>query len=326
MKRFLAMMIAAMMIMSLAACGGAQSSDTPKPLDTPVVEQSDLSTEETDEKNYVDLSTFEFDVAEEVYVDENGNFQQGLEKDSDGAVLVSGSGVKITAKTLTDSETNEAKIIALEVENKSGGDLIVQAPLGTINGYMTRTSLSVEVADNSEAEGTFKFTDKQLALLGIDTAVDMEIAFRIFSPETYENYIDTPMIRISTPLSDGYEYTYDDSGMVLHNENDVVIVSKGMDREDDILNTRLLFYIENKRDTSVTLQVKSVVVNGYEVAAAFSSEVFSGLHAVEAMPFIGSELPDNGIEKIKNAEIVFEIIDTASGEVIAETAPSTIDF
>ena len=62
------------------------------------------------------------------------------------------------------------------------------------------------------------------------------------------------------------------------------------------------------------------------LSPVFSSDVAIGKHAVDAITFLLSELEENDITTIENAELSFHIFDAAGWDTIVDTEPITITF
>lgn len=240
-------------------------------------------------------------------------------------VLVDESGVKITAKSLNTDETLFNAEIKLLIENNTDANLTVQCRNASVNGYMVDTMMSVDVAAGKKANDALIFDSSDLETCGINTIADMEFSFRIFTTEDWETFLDTPTIKLKTSLAETFEYTFDDSGELAYEGNDIKVVIKEHTEENSILGPGIVVYIENTSDKDITVQTRDVSVNGFMVDAIFSSEVAAGKHAVDTIIFLSSELEENGIADMGKAELSFHIFDTHSLSPIADTDVVTIE-
>lgn len=169
--------------------------------------------------------------------------------------------------------------------------------------------------------------DTALELCGITAIADIEFSFHIFTTEDWEPYLDTSMFQLKTPIADSYEYTFDDSGDLAYNGNDVKIIIKGLTEDDSIFGPSIRVYIENNNESNITVQTRDVSINGMMVDAVFSADVVSGKHAIDSITFMSSDLEENGITEIETIELSFHLFETESWDTtIADTDPITITF
>ncbi len=298
MKKLLCIILAALLVLSFAACVSPSDSDIQKPLD--------VSTNNGDgsQKNE-QPETQEATITETVLVDE--------------------AGVKVTAKRL---ETNgffgpEVKLL---IENNSGKDLTFQCRNASVNGYMAETMMSVDVVNGKKANDALTFLSTDLEACGITTIADMEFSFHIFTTADWEDYLDTPQLQLKTSAAETYEYTFDDSGDVAYEGNGVKVVVKGLSEDDSIFGPGIIVYIENSSDKDITVQTRDMSVNGFMVNALFSSDVLVGKHAVDAITFLSTELEENEITAIESVDLSFHIFDCAEWETIVDTDVVSMSF
>lgn len=238
-------------------------------------------------------------------------------------VLLDEQGVKITAKSL-EMDSLFGPEVKLLIENDSGKNLTVQCRDSSVNGYMTDTMMSVEVADGKKANDELTFSDTSLKECGIETIADMEFSFHIFD-EDWDTYLDTPPVRLKTSAAETYQYTFDDSGDVAYEGNGVKVVVKGLSEDNSIFGPGIVVYMENNGEKNVTVQTRDVSVNGFMVDAMFSSDVVAGKRAVDAITFMSSDLEDNGITDIKDVELSFHIFDS-NWNTVVDTDVVSISF
>lgn len=241
-------------------------------------------------------------------------------------VLVDKSGVKITAKSLNTDELLIGAEIKLLIENNTDTNLTFQCRNTSVNGYMVDTMMSVDVAAGKKANDALIFESSDLEACGINTIADMEFSFRIFTTEEWETFLDTPQIQLKTSVAEDYEYSFDDSGELAYEGNDIKVVIKEHAEENSISGPGIVVYIENNSDKDITVQTRDVSVNGVMVDTVFSSDVAAGKHAVDTILFLSSELEENGITETDKAEPSFHIFDTASLNTIVDTDAVTINF
>ena len=206
--------------------------------------------------------------------------------------------------------------ITLLVENNSDKNLTIQPRNSSVNGYMIDLQMSCDVAAGKKANDGMVISNSDLEKCGIDTIADIEFSLHIFESDSWESYVDTEPIKLTTSVGDGYQQVYDDSGEVLYNNNGIKIISKGLLTDDSIFGPQFITYIENNSDKGITVQVRDTSVNGFMI----------GKKRISAMSFLSSQLEENKITEFKNIETSFHIFYTDGWDTIEDTTPITISF
>lgn len=240
-------------------------------------------------------------------------------------VLMDESGVKITAKSLDKSGWFGPELKLL-IENNTDQALTVQARSSSVNGYMISTMFSADVSAGKKANDSITFTSSDLKSAGIETIADMEFSFHIFDSESWDTYLDTDLIQIKTAAAETYPYTYDDSGNVIYNADNIKVVAKGLVENDSLFGLSVMLYVYNGTDKAITIQTRDDSVNGFMVSTSCSIEVTPGKHAIGSVTFFSSDLEENEITQIADYEFSLHIFDSASWETINDSEPITLNF
>lgn len=104
------------------------------------------------------------------------------------------------------------------------------------------------------------------------------------------------------------------------------MVAKGLAQDTSLFGPSVLVYIENNRSDAITVQVRDVSVNGYMVESMFSSDIAPGKKSIDTITFLGSDLTENGITDISEADMYFHIFNAVSWDAFVDTAPVTLRF
>ncbi|MBQ0065278.1 MAG: hypothetical protein KBT48_05905 [Firmicutes bacterium] len=238
-------------------------------------------------------------------------------------VIYNSNGIKITAKSLDNGWLGTD--LKLLIENNSGDSIIVQARNSSVNGYMIETMMSEEVTNGKKANTDLTFSKTEMEKSGIKEIANLEFSLVIINPDSFDNIAETDMIKINTSLAKGFKQKYDDSGKVLLDQDGIKIVSKGIEN-DSILGPGILLYMENNTDHDIIIQTRDVSINGFMVDAMFSEDITSGKKSVSSITFLSSDLEDNDIKKIKNAELSFAIINPDNFQNYFESSAISIKF
>ena len=303
MKKFIAFILAFVMLLSLAACGGSSSEEIKQPSSNYSVENNSGNGENKQSEQSSTSVTSKATITEAVLVDE--------------------AGVKITAKSLEESFMGtELKIL---IENNSGKDLMFQTRDSSVNGYMIDTYFSADVTDGKKANESITIMSSELSACGISDIADIELYFYIATSEDWKTYLETEPIQIRTSIADTYQYTFDDSGEVVYDESGVKIVVKGLN-ENAFLGQEILVYIENNTDKGIPSQPRDVSVNGFMIDGYLSADVAAVKRAVNSITFLSSELEDNDITSFETVELSFVAYNSKNYNQLFETDKINLTF
>ena len=313
--KWLAVVLCLVLFASMAiGSGSSSSSDGDKKI-------SSVTTSSDSEGNGTDEAKSEEAKSEET--------TEEVKKEASGAtieekVLFDENDIKITATGMEDSWAGTK--LTLLIENNSAKGITVQARNANVNGYMVDTMMSADVAAGKKSNDGLTFQTSGLKECGIEQIATMEFIFHIFDSETWDEIVDTDVIKIDTSIADGYVQNYDDSGEVLVDTNDVKIVGKGLSDENSVFGPGVILYVENNSDKDITIQVRDVSVNGFMVDTSMSEDVVASKKAISAVTFFSSSLEENGITDITDVELYFHIFDQKSWDEIFDSDVITIKF
>lgn len=238
-------------------------------------------------------------------------------------VLFDQDGIRITATGLSTDSLFGPELNLL-VENDSAQNIVVQPNYCMVNGYMMDGLLSADVAAGKKANDTLDFLSNALARCGIETITDIELDLVVSDGNSWQTLYETGPVILQTSAAGQYTQTYDDSGEEIYNQNGIRVVAKSVN--DDLFGMGIKFYLENNTDKAVIVNADNVSVNGYMMTDLFYSDLAPRSHAVDTLTLLGSELEDNHIDTITDAELSLQITDADYYQTIDSTAPITLHF
>ena len=238
-------------------------------------------------------------------------------------VLFDQDGIRITATGLSTDSLFGPELNLL-VENDSAQNIVVQPNYCMVNGYMMDGLLSADVAAGKKANDTLDFLSNDLARCGIETITDIELDLVVSDGDSWQTLYETGPVILQTSAAGQYTQTYDDSGEEIYNQNGIRVVAKSVN--DDLFGMGIKFYLENNTDKAVIVNADNVSVNGYMMTDLFYSDLAPRSHAVDTLTLLGSELEDNHIDTITDAELSLQITDADYYQTIDSTAPITLHF
>ena len=238
-------------------------------------------------------------------------------------VLFDQDGIRITATGLSTDSLFGPELNLL-VENDNAQNIVVQPNYCMVNGYMMDGLLSADVAAGKKANDTLDFLSNALARCGIETITDIELDLVVSDGDSWQTLYETGPVILQTSAAGQYTQTYDDSGEEIYNQNGIRVVAKSVN--DDLFGMGIKFYLENNTDKAVIVNADNVSVNGYMMTDLFYSDLAHRSHAVDTLTLLGSELEDNHIDTITDAELSLQITDADYYQTIDSTAPITLHF
>ena len=275
-------------------------------------------------KEIASVSTKSSDEGENKEDNDAANENAGSEVTIEEQVLFDANDIKITAKGIEDGLFGtELKLL---IENNSDKSITVQARNSNVNGFMVDTMMSAEVASGKKINDELTFETSGLKDCGIESIATMEFYFHIFDSESWDEIVDTDVIKVETSLAATHVQEVDDSGTVLVDNNGVKIVGKGLSTDDSFWGPGVILYIENNTEQNVTIQVRDVSVNGFMVDTSMSEDVVAGKKAISAVQFFSSDLEENSITDITDVELYFHIFDQESWDTVFDSDVISLAF
>ncbi|MCI8489646.1 MAG: hypothetical protein HFJ04_05280 [Lachnospiraceae bacterium] len=308
----------ALLVMAVSGCSGTQSGETGKKAvnaGSKEPEQEEGGTEQSADGNeeadgHTDDSQEAADASKDAQVKEQ--------------TLVDQDGIKITLMSLeTGFLGPELKLL---IENGTDQGLTVQTRDSSVNGIMTETLFSCDVAAGKSANDGITFMNSELEKAQISVLQNFELSFHIFNSKTWDTVLDTDTVMISTSLDGSEEQALDDSGVLLLDQDGVRLTVKEADSESSFWGADIYIYVENNTEKNITVQASGVSINGFMVEPYFSCDVASGKKSYDSITFLESELEENHIQSIDNMELSFRVFESNSFDTIFETEPLKVEF
>ena len=112
---------------------------------------------------------------------------------------------------------------------------------------------------------------------------------------------------------------------VLFDQDGIRITATGLST-DSLFGLELNLLVENDSAQNIVVQPNYCMVNGYMMTDLLYSDLAPHSHAVDTLTLLGSELEDNHIDTITDAELSLQITDADYYQTIDSTAPITLHF
>lgn len=234
-------------------------------------------------------------------------------------VLVDQNGVKITAvEYVTDSIWGDG--IKMLLENNTSQNLMYSCDALIVNDYMITDLFAQSVAAGKSAYETLNLSNSQLKQAGIDNVGKIEIYFRVYDNDTWEDLFKTDCIALQTSEYSNMDSTVNDTGIELYNKNDIRIMAQYVD-ENSFWGKAILLYVENNRNENITVAVDDLSINGFMFTPLYVDTIYAGKKSFNDITLFSSELEENEITEVKDVELKFRIYNPDTYDDIDNTDP-----
>ena len=233
---------------------------------------------------------------------------------SDGfpQLLLDKRGLTITATGLVERGA-QGSALTVSIENRSETDVTVEIRDACVNGWMMDTSFYAAVGAGQRTEGAILFLASGMDRSGIERITCMEFSFHILNQERI-TFLDSGMITVRPPAADADQSPIDDSGEELYNENGVRIVSRGFSGNVSVFGPGLVLLIENTTNKTITVQARSVSINGRAANITFSEDILAGRRSAAVVT-----IPGVFLEELKKVSFSLRVTDREKSATLFDT-------
>lgn len=271
MKKLLAIILAALVALSFAACTGSNADNDSNSKNKSVSEVEEI---EDDEPQLDGLGEF--------------NTEPTIEK----TVLVDNDDITITATKL--EYTGYSVELTIEMENKTNGKLSVTSgtagySANSVNGYMMSEYMNCDVPKGKKTTDTIEFGYSELNIYGITEIADIELAFTISDKDYNSTYTDPAQIK--TSIYDNYDYETNTFRKAINSSaiRDAFNVTVKKSAEEELLNKKsikllsevfavnkdgaacILLEFENNTTKQLDFTINDLKVNGIMIQESYAA-------------------------------------------------------
>ena len=279
MKRFASLLIALMLTLSLAACGGETTPDTNDGTN-PSQSESNKDEEKTD-KNEISFT--------EVVAVDNAECL-----------------IKITE---IDPDNMWGFTLKAQLENKSTDKTYMfSVESAAINGVQCDPVFATEVAAGKKSNEEISFADDEREEKGVGDYTDIELTFRVYDSNDWEaDAVAKETIHIY-PYGEDKAVKFVREAQASDNiliDNEYVTVTVTGYEDDEIWGYTVNLFLLNKTDNNVMFSVDEASVNGIMADPFYATSVSAGKCAFSSMAWSDTTLEENSITEIEEIEFNF---------------------
>ncbi len=281
MKKIMNLLLALMLMLSFAACGGEAA---PGDQDEATPPQSESSNDE--------VKTEENEIV----------FSEMVVADNEECLI------KITG---IDPNSPSGLSIKVQLENKSAEKTYMYSlDNAAINGVQCFPAFASEVAAGKKSNDEILFfSDREkLEKNGVGDYTDIELTFRVYdSNDWFADAVAKETVHIY-PYGEEKAVQFVREPQATDNvmiDNEYVTVVVTGYEEDEIWGYTVQLFLLNKTDTNVMFSVDKASVNGYMADPFYAESVSPGNCAFSSMSWSDTLLEENGIKDIEEIEFKF---------------------
>lgn len=285
MKKLFTLLLAALMLLSLAACGVPQSDNSGTTANDAQAATGDAAGNDTTaavETTAAELSFQEVTVVDNEYCT-----------------------IKITG---IDPDNLFGYTLNAYLENKSADKTYMfSVQSASVNGVQSDPLFASEVAAGKKANENIIFTSPDLEENGIVDYTDIELSFRVYDSD---DWMAEP---VAEPVTHVYPYgeanavsftrEAQDTDIVLVDNEFATVIVTGFEK-DDIWGYSANLYLVNKTDASVMFSVDDASVNGFMLDPLFATSVNAGKCAFSSVTWMQNSLDENSITEVETIEFL----------------------
>lgn len=315
MKKLLALLLVALMAVSLVACVPTPGNlndivnnalndlendaniDNDSDLDLIIGEDYD-DDDDTDDNTKETVSVnFNDSVTEQVVYDEND--------------------IKVTVEEMTYEEYYGPTLSFL-IENNSTKDISLSTENVSVNNIAFYSYMYADLKAGKKSYEDMSFYESDLASYGITEIGTIEFSFNIYEQDTYDTIDDSDIIKLV--INDKVNTIPTPQGDKIYSANGITVYSETPTKEDDDYYDYVSrFFVVNETDKYITLRCEDVSINGFMIDPYSSTSVPAGKMAYWDFYFYKSDLESNKIKTIEEVELYFHIYDYNTYDTITDT-------
>lgn len=289
MKKLTALLLALVLLLSLAACGEGTKNNETKPVDntdSPAVSQEE--TEQTAEPSGREITFTELTAVDN---EECAITVTGIEPDNIWGY---------TIKALLENKSAE-KTYMFSVDSAA------------INGVQCDPFFAAEVAPGKKANKEISFSTDELEENGITEFTDIELTFRVYDSEDW-SADDVAMQTVHIyPFGEDQAAAFvrqpQDSDTVLVDNDAATVIVTGY-AHDDIWGYTVKLFLINKTDKNLMFTTDEASVNGFMADPFFATTILAGKCAFKSVSWSDETFEENGISEVETIEFLLRAYDS----------------
>lgn len=294
MKKLFALMLAVLMVLSMAACGASDSGDSQTDgQDAAVVKSDDVAeTTEAAETTAAPANAATPVLEEDLVLVDNENCT-----------------FKVTG---FDPNGLFGYTVSVYLENKTDKELMFTLTDVSVNGFMCDPFWAETVTAGMKSNTEFSFFAADLAVCGISDVTDIDMTVDVYDSVDYmADHLVTESFTVYPLGEDAVQpftrQSVDGEIVLIDNESCTMIIT-GVD-PDNMWGYALNVYLENKTDKSLMFSISDAAVNGFMCDPFWADEVAPGKRACTTISWLADDFTANGITEVETLNLPITVYD-----------------
>lgn len=290
MKKLFALLLAAMMLLSLTACGGGESETNST--------TGNSTTEEIINEATVDTAT------ETTQAPTEPEFEEIVIVDNDDFTFsITGIG----------EDSFWGYTISVFVENKTDTEVIFSWNNVSVNGFMCDPFWAVSVPAGLKTNENISFFQEDFELNGITEVTDITFTLSTLDAETWEESFSTDYTLYPLGEDAVTEFVREavEGETVLFDNDSCAMIITGYE-PNGFYGYTVNVYLENKTDATLMFSADGVSVNGFLCDPYWATVVAPGKKCNTTISWFTEDFENNGITEVETITFPITVYDDAN--------------
>lgn len=305
MKKLLSLLLAIMMVLSLAACSGDSDDDSDRDTDRDNNSSHGSKNDKDEDDN---------DDGDSIVIDNDDTNSENIPVPAitfQETVFVDDENCTFTIKSI-DPDGDWGYTLNAFLENKTDLNLMFSLNDVSVNGFMCDPFWASQVSAGMKANEEISFYESSLEDLGITDVTEITFTLRVYDYDDFtadalveETFTIYPM---GEDAVETYVRTPVDNEIVLFENEDVTMIVIGQE-DDSMWGYTLVVYLENNTDHTLMFSADDVTVNGFMCDPFWATEVAPGKRAITNISWSDDDFAENDITEVESITLPITVYD-----------------
>lgn len=297
MKRIIALLMVALIAVSLVACGSEKEINGTTP----------LSTEAVSNNNITEDSSIKIDAksTNQVFYDKNN--------------------IKITYNDLKQSEYSDP-YIELLIENNSEEDITVTSRSASVNNSVFGTAMFIaEINAGQNSTNHIYLHDDDCKAYGITEIGVVEFSIIIAKKGSFETIDDTDTFKFV--FNESAVIPFESDGEMIYSKNGISVYKEQPALEDDDYYDQIArLFVVNGSNEPIMIALENLTANGAEMSALSTAKTPAGNVSYTNLYLYKDELATNNINSVEKVEFSIKVMNSETINDIDKSEIITINL
>ena len=305
MKKLLSLLLAIMMVLSLAACSGDSDDDSDRDTDRDNNSSHGSKNDKDEDDN---------DDGDSIVIDNDNTNSENIPVPGitfQETVFVDDENCTFTIKSI-DPDGDWGYTLNAFLENKTDLNLMFSLDAVSVNGFMCDPFWASQVSAGMKANEEISFYESSLEDLGITDVTEITFTLCVYD---YDDFAAEPLVEETFtiyPMGEDAVETYVrtpvDNEIVLFENEDVAMIVIGQE-DDSMWGYTLVVYLENNTDRMLMFSAGDVAVNGYMCDPYWGTTVAPGKRAIANISWSDDAFAENDITEVESITLPITVFD-----------------